>query len=1577
MALACNKCGSAPPHSNDSWCPSCSAVEQLTAELRATWGVLGTRTIASDLICTCLRQVRGLRRLGLAVQKPPEPPFPPPGRGAAAASDRGRSEAPAAVDKAVEVKREREEKEDDDEASSGEYSEEEGTEEEETKTTSAKVKASPPSKPKAAEEEEPEAPPREEPRSSGHREGHREGGSAGHRERSHRRERSERRRDELPRLRSRDRREHRHRDHQHRGAGRKRTRTGHRGPLRKVTMAGLPEAREVVGADRTPAGSRNGRDLQRGDPEWSTFMPLIKDVIEVSLEGSSVNVTEEAWCALLVTGASRPSDPPGGAVITGKFLGCESELKTEEVKTLLRDGSVHMCLSDPCEDTAAGNFHVSKIRVWALEMFEATYLSREGKALLTRERKALQRPEEPRKRKDERGSARSPKRKRGPPPGPSTRGGKTAKKKRQPIEAEGMIAISSEEGDPGDDEGDFGYHGDEGNTLFGVERLRRMLRTARERIAVGGHGVIPGETDYAGDGEEEDPFEEALVVDARASVLPLEDARDTRGRGQPLEDKPGGTSQEGVREELAEEPKEAEGASVRDRFTAKSGISMLWAAANRCASLPEVGAALLWMMVRGKSLTGADDLLLNTLVMKPMSNVAMHRGWGCTPKPLFPLPVGGLKSLLEVARESEFNSFCQWAVEANQGEEVWLALSICATNGVAGKSRALLMSQPTTLQARAIASLRSSVKRALGESAELQRLPKEAEKELSTRFLSYTGEEVPKMQVITLKQIEPALPPSTHSGSIDALDLLCDGSRRFLLNPAESLLENVPSTTRLKSKVHIKKGDELALAKLLVDRRICVWVPRDDLLRVNNQLVLKGLFAVGKNSFLDSGEEIQRLIMNLVPTNGVFRHAQGATPDLPGITQYLSLMLNQSDQVVFYQSDMSAAFYLFRIPPCWNRMMGFNLSFPGTVLGFGNSTMYHLACAVIPMGWGSSVSIMQEIADRLTILGRLPSSHQVRRTAPLPLWLVETVDEALALGKAWFHVYLDNFCAMQRQVEGHDSGEGLMFHNNIEQVWSQVGILSSQKKKVVGEASVQELGALVDGQRKMIGGSNLRILKLIQSTLVVLSKPKLNVKWVQVLVGRWVHLFSFRRPLMVVLDEVWKLQSMNSKVRANVGKVRAELFGCCLLGTLLHTDLAATLSPVTTASDASSVGGAVGMSKELSQSGKEFVAANLACSEGVRKVPILVLSLFNGIGCCFRCYDLCGVQPQVGISYEISKEANRVSSRRWPWVQQHGDVRSITIETIRDWRCKFPEVVELHLWCGFPCVDLSAVRYNRKNLDGPGSGLFWEVVRVLGLLRQVYGFTFPVLYFCENVASMDREAEAEISRVLGTKPYRVDSAQAVPIHRPRFCWSNVAIHELQDVWLEESQHWTMVHLERSYPSLDQWLTPGAVWEGSQYGAVLPTAMKAIKRLRPPPRPAGYDRVDHDSHLRWEADEFRFPPYQYDWRFIVWTQNRWRLVDASERELLHGLGYEHTALCWPAGRIKDDPQGFEDARKSLVGDSFNYHSFVYFAAMACYRWMPPFTYASLVERMGLAPGFTCPLHWKAPMGRQLIWTGSLS
>ena len=166
-----------------------------------------------------------------------------------------------------------------------------------------------------------------------------------------------------------------------------------------------------------------------------------------------------------------------------------------------------------------------------------------------------------------------------------------------------------------------------------------------------------------------------------------------------------------------------------------------------------------------------------------------------------------------------------------------------------------------------------------------------------------------------------------------------------------------------------------------MERNICCWVPLDEVVQVGNQPILNGIFGVGKGTFLESGDEVLRLIMNLKPSNSVLKQIHGATDDLPSVCQYLSVVLKKSEQLELFQSDMSSAFYLFRLPSSWARFLSFNIGFRGDEIGLASGQQFQLGCQVIPMGWDQR---MQEVADRLTRLGKLPLSHQVRRLRSSP-----------------------------------------------------------------------------------------------------------------------------------------------------------------------------------------------------------------------------------------------------------------------------------------------------------------------------------------------------------------------------------------------------------------------------------------------------------------------------------------------------------------------------------------------------------------------------------------------------------------
>ena len=851
----------------------------------------------------------------------------------------------------------------------------------------------------------------------------------------------------------------------------------------------------------------------------------------------------------------------------------------------------------------------------------------------------------------------------------------------------------------------------------------------------------------------------------------------------------------------------------------KSGFEDMSRLAADGRSLSLVGCILAWMIIHAEIDLKKDGRMRPIWwLLKGVSagHSAVHQSPG--KREAFPIPLGGLSSFVQAAGKCSYEMAIAESFVTRWSHDAWLFCSLQYCNYMHG-CRAIPEGCWRTIHRKAISVLRGGIERTLSTETFADTTAEDVEKELSNRFVSYTGEEVPKMEVLTWDQVVPSLPPVSHGGSIPVLDWLDGRTKVFVSTPAHCVEEDVgQKLPKLQSKVHICRGDERRIALTLVERGVCSWTLEKDVFKYRNQRVLNGLFGVCKPSTIPDGRPVLRLIMNLIPSNSVMVQLQGRVGDLPGITQYLSVVLEDGESLSISQADMTSAFYLFKLPDEWSPYLCFNLCFKGREIGFDDDGIRYLSCAVLPMGWSNAVSVMQEISEQLLLTQGLPRSLQVARTKPLPQWLTLSLNHAESSGLAWWHVYLDNFMSGEKVQTGQVGCEEQRLHQLAELSWRRAGVLSSEKKRVVSAPAVEELGGWLDGNNASLGVTASRMIKLLRSTSLVLSRTWIPIKWLQVICGRCVHVMQFRRTGMASLHIVWKWISGKSlSVRSRV-KAREELLVTMMGACLFSTNLAAEVSDVASASDASSTGGAVGLARELSDEGKDFLNVSVPrqLSNAPREVraDFIVLSLFNGIGGAFRVYDMVGVCPHALIGYDLYGPANRICSRRWPHALLFTDVRSISLATVRRWAFKFPQATSLHLWAGFPCVDLSAVKFGRLNLQGTESRLFFEILRVLGLIKQVFGSGFKVLFFIENVSSMDREACKEISSHLGVRPYKLQCSQAVPISRPRYCWTNTDLPDLPGIKVVDKGDYLEIHAEAPYPEVHQWLEGGCVWARS-------------------------------------------------------------------------------------------------------------------------------------------------------------------
>jgi DNA (cytosine-5)-methyltransferase 1 len=135
-----------------------------------------------------------------------------------------------------------------------------------------------------------------------------------------------------------------------------------------------------------------------------------------------------------------------------------------------------------------------------------------------------------------------------------------------------------------------------------------------------------------------------------------------------------------------------------------------------------------------------------------------------------------------------------------------------------------------------------------------------------------------------------------------------------------------------------------------------------------------------------------------------------------------------------------------------------------------------------------------------------------------------------------------------------------------------------------------------------------------------------------------------------------------------------------------------------------------------------------------------VLDIFSGIGGFSLGLERSGGFETVAFC-EIEPYCRRVLKKHWPDVPCYEDVRTLTADTLR----RDGIAVDV-ITGGFPCQDLSVAGKQRGMGEGTRSGLWSEIVRLIGELRPEY-------VIVENVAALlagpSERRGGWFSRVLG------------------------------------------------------------------------------------------------------------------------------------------------------------------------------------------------------------------------------------
>ena len=303
-------------------------------------------------------------------------------------------------------------------------------------------------------------------------------------------------------------------------------------------------------------------------------------------------------------------------------------------------------------------------------------------------------------------------------------------------------------------------------------------------------------------------------------------------------------------------------------------------------------------------------------------------------------------------------------------------------------------------------------------------------------------------------------------------------------------------------------------------------------------------------------------------------------------------------------------------------------------------------------------------------------------------------------------IYLDNFDELERMdgslaalLKGSPSPSILALRAEYE-AW---GIPRHPKKAVQRSLRAEVQGAMVDGDKGCAYPKPDKILKYTQLALLMLDQGKCSQKQMQVVAGGLVYIATFRRALMGGLNHIWAFIEEFNKyppvIRLEIPYlVELEISRFIALLPLARINFRALPNPQVTASDASTTGGGVTVSRGLTNLGR---IATLCPSRG--DVPelgemtqVLTIGLFDGIGALRVAADAAGLPMAGHVSVEMDASASRVLESKFPATQFVSNVESVDLDMVRQWACQFSQVGLVILGAGPPCQGVSGLNADRR-----------------------------------------------------------------------------------------------------------------------------------------------------------------------------------------------------------------------------------------------------------------------------------------
>eukprot|EP00438_Fugacium_kawagutii_P019945 Skav209628 [mRNA] locus=scaffold4224:30594:35975:+ [translate_table: standard] len=796
------------------------------------------------------------------------------------------------------------------------------------------------------------------------------------------------------------------------------------------------------------------------------------------------------------------------------------------------------------------------------------------------------------------------------------------------------------------------------------------------------------------------------------------------------------------------------------------------------------------------------------------------------------------------------------------------------------------------------------------------------EEEIRGSTISYQGEIVERAEPLEVDRVLASLPPEGFGGAVNILDL-CEGRVwEMLSDPKKCLLpaEEMPQVLP-QPRVLVKQGEWEQLAKALYDRGIIE--PTEEVISLHDRLVTNGLFGVKKvGKDLPDGRPAQRLIMDLRGSNSVLKIIGGDISTLAGASAFTNIILEDGKLISISGDDLCSSFYLFRLPSSWKPYLTFERKVAWKALGVQAEGETYMSACVLPMGFASSVGIMQHLHRRLALWsqeeggGGLPATLELRKDRQWP-----RLDDYTPV---WC-LYLDDSTFIKKmdvKVEQSLAGKPLEEQENMRRAYQFWGIPYNSKKAIEDAEQAERLGSFLDGRRGRVGVTVKRLLESLSLGIWVLGQGQVSQKALQVFGGKEVHTLQFRRPLFSVYDEIWKLIMDPSGEPYLNRKVCCEIVTSMALAPLRFTDWRCELDPYVMATDASESGGGFVIAKGLSRLGRMTALQSEERDDSLHN-GVIVIDFFAGIGGMLRSLERCGLKWEHHVIIEKDAACRRLIRRTWPGGAEFTDIQKLTLDDLKKEIRKMEAPKLVVAGGGSPCQGLSKLSSKRKHFADERSGLFYNLSdHLAGLQKFCQDEGIQFLGVVENVV-MDEEDRDEITMKLGYRPHLCESGDISRVKRPRFYWLSEDLPPTPWYEVTVGQVANSVRLKGPLEPDALWLPEGFKWSGSGSDLRFPTFTRPIIRSRPPIDPAGLKGASQEARLRWAEDRYRYPPYVYESKFLIESPaGTLHKLPAHSREVLMGYRQGHTARLDRELFEKSTLSVAQDSMQAAVGNSFH-------------------------------------------------------